>query len=224
MEAYQEAIASAERLIYIETQFIRSNLIVTSLEERAAENRDLELILVLPLLPEEALVEGEPDAATKYGQFLQKEALERLGNSFGPRFAAFTLVRRGPAEPDAIGKPGKTEKDIVYVHAKVMIVDSALAIVGSANLNDRSMLTDTETAIAWREPGAVRRFRDRLWRHALGIDTTGWSHPYVSRWRNHASRNAAKPSSERTGFVVPLPEWAKAAYAETSFLIPPEVV
>ena len=224
LDAYQDAIASADRLIYIETQFIRSNLIVTSLEERAAENQDLELILVLPLLPEEALVEGEPDAATKYGQFLQCEAIERLHASFGPRFGAFTFVRGGPAEPDAIENPRKTEKDIVYVHAKVMIVDSALAIVGSANLNDRSMLTDTETAIAWLEPDAVSQFQVRLWQHALGLDTSDWSPPYVAKWRDHSSSNAAKQPSERTGFVVPLPELVKAAYAEASFLIPPEVV
>ena len=30
--------------------------------------------------------------------------------------------------------------EIVYVHSKIMLVDDEIAIIGSANINDRSML------------------------------------------------------------------------------------
>ena len=53
------------------------------------------------------------------------------------------------------------------VHSKVMIVDDRLLHIGSANLNNRSMGTDTECDIAIeakteRERAAIRAVRDRL--------------------------------------------------------------
>ena len=42
---------------------------------------------------------------------------------------------------------------IVYVHSKLMIVDDRKFIIGSANINDRSMLgtRDSEIAIVWED-------------------------------------------------------------------------
>lgn len=221
-EGYCSMIAGAERLICIETQFLRSKTIVDALLERAKENEQLEIIVVLPIAPETALVPGEPDAATKQGQHLQNKWLGLLGEKLGPRFGAFTLVRRGPAEPDPVNHPKRTERDIVYVHAKVMVVDETTAIIGSANLNDRSMLTDTETAIAWREPQAVKRFQDRLGRHALGMDVSSWQSTFVDRRVSHALQNAALPTEQRCGFVVPMTAAVASAHAESSLVIPTE--
>src|SRR3546814_6827145 len=44
--------------------------------------------------------------------------------------------------------PDDTSGEGVMVHAKVMIVDDRLLRVGSANLNNRSMGTDTECDLA----------------------------------------------------------------------------
>ncbi|CAE7488157.1 pldB, partial [Symbiodinium microadriaticum] len=38
----------------------------------------------------------------------------------------------------------------IYVHDKVLIVDDVVAIIGSANLNDRSMLGDRDSEMAIR--------------------------------------------------------------------------
>jgi len=38
--------------------------------------------------------------------------------------------------------------EIIYVHSKVMIVDDRLAIIGSANINDRSMIGSRDSEIA----------------------------------------------------------------------------
>jgi phospholipase D1/2 len=61
----------------------------------------------------------------------------------------------------------------IYVHSKMMIVDDAYIIVGSANINQRSMAgtRDTEMAIGSWQPafpdnnpyGAVHIFRLSLW-------------------------------------------------------------
>ena len=38
--------------------------------------------------------------------------------------------------------------EILYIHSKLMIVDDQKLILGSANINDRSMLGDRDSEIA----------------------------------------------------------------------------
>jgi len=38
--------------------------------------------------------------------------------------------------------------EIVYVHSKLMIVDDDFVILGSANINDRSMVGDRDSELA----------------------------------------------------------------------------
>ena len=38
--------------------------------------------------------------------------------------------------------------EIIYVHSKLMIVDDSIIIIGSANINDRSMLGTRDSEIA----------------------------------------------------------------------------
>ena len=35
--------------------------------------------------------------------------------------------------------------EIIYIHSKLMIVDDRIALVGSANINDRSLLGNRDT-------------------------------------------------------------------------------
>lgn len=43
---------------------------------------------------------------------------------------------------------GNLVTEVVYVHSKLMIVDDRVAIIGSANINDRSMLGDRDSEVA----------------------------------------------------------------------------
>lgn len=43
---------------------------------------------------------------------------------------------------------GKPVTEIVYVHSKLMIVDDRFAILGSANINDRSMNGGRDSELA----------------------------------------------------------------------------
>ena len=43
---------------------------------------------------------------------------------------------------------GKPVSEIVYIHSKLMIVDDKFAILGSANVNDRSMNGGRDSEIA----------------------------------------------------------------------------
>ncbi|RCW08034.1 phospholipase, partial (plasmid) [Ralstonia solanacearum] len=77
----------------------------------------------------------------------------------------------------------------VYVHSKLTIVDDLYALLGSANVNDRSLLGERDSEIAvlvmdednWREDingtgsqRPVRRFahelRKQIWRKLFGLE------------------------------------------------------
>lgn len=76
---------------------------------------------------------------------------------------------------------------MVYVHSKLMIVDDEYIVVGSANINQRSLdgTRDSEIAIGAFQPahsmgsspqgplprGQVAGFRKALWKEHLGVGT-----------------------------------------------------
>mmetsp|Transcript_16888 Transcript_16888/g.48127 ORF Transcript_16888/g.48127 Transcript_16888/m.48127 type:complete len:324 (-) Transcript_16888:682-1653(-) len=68
--------------------------------------------------------------------------------------------------PDFDSRNGEIVFYNTYVHSKAMIVDGEYAIIGSANMNDRSMLgyMDLETAMEVRGREAVKSFRDQLFK------------------------------------------------------------
>jgi cardiolipin synthase len=54
------------------------------------------------------------------------------------------------------------------LHAKAILVDDALAIAGSANMDMRSILLDYEIALCIDDPGVLRQFKTwmlGLWRN-----------------------------------------------------------
>jgi len=71
----------------------------------------------------------------------------------------------------------KTQRQMIYVHSKMMIVDDSYIIVGSANINERSMAgtRDSEMALGCWQPhfsgsnslGEVHMFRMSLWAEHL---------------------------------------------------------
>lgn len=69
----------------------------------------------------------------------------------------------------------KTE--IIYVHSKLMIVDDRFMIIGSANINDRSLLgtRDSELAMIIEDPnggygkGSIFEFRCRIFEEHFGM-------------------------------------------------------
>ncbi|SSZ30494.1 cardiolipin synthetase [Aggregatibacter aphrophilus] len=51
----------------------------------------------------------------------------------------------------------------VYVHSKVTIIDDVFTVIGSANLNTRSMEKDTELGVILESGEIARDLRKRLW-------------------------------------------------------------
>jgi phosphatidylserine/phosphatidylglycerophosphate/cardiolipin synthase-like enzyme len=153
------AIDGACRLIYLENQYFASSRIASALARRLAEPDGPEIVLLLsersPAVFDRMAMDAPRDML-----LARLHAADRHG-----RFSAYA-----PRTPG-----GRT----VIVHSKVAVVDDALLRVGSANLNNRSGGYDTECDLAVEAPDgpegaptrdAIRRFRERLVGHYLGVD------------------------------------------------------
>lgn len=60
---------------------------------------------------------------------------------------------------------GEPATEIVYVHSKMMIVDDKIALIGSANINDRSMMgsRDSELAVVVEDTKKVESYMNGIW-------------------------------------------------------------
>jgi phosphatidylserine/phosphatidylglycerophosphate/cardiolipin synthase-like enzyme len=58
--------------------------------------------------------------------------------------------------------PGEAWQE-VYIHAKLMMIDDTFMTAGSANINSRSMQTDSELNIAHHRPEITGPLRERQW-------------------------------------------------------------
>ena len=122
-----KAIAQAERLVYVEDQFLWSEEVGAHFAGALRDNPDLRLVVVLPMVPDrEGAVAEIPQL---YGRFL---AMRQIIEAGGDRVAVFGLTNER-------GLP-------VYVHSKTCIIDHRWASVGSDNLNRRSWTSDSEIA------------------------------------------------------------------------------
>ncbi|EAS36720.3 phospholipase D1 [Coccidioides immitis RS] len=208
MNAYVKMIEKSEHFVYIENQFFVSscevegkkieNLIGDALVERivrAARNEeDWRAVILIPLMPGfQNTVDTEGGTSVRLIMQCQYRSICRGETSIFGRLRAqgiepedyiqfFSLRSWGRIGPR---KHFVTEQ--LYIHAKCMIVDDRVAIIGSANINERSMLgsRDSECAAIVRDtdliwstmagkPYLVGRFphtlRMRLMREHLGVD------------------------------------------------------
>jgi phosphatidylserine/phosphatidylglycerophosphate/cardiolipin synthase-like enzyme/uncharacterized membrane protein YdjX (TVP38/TMEM64 family) len=126
---YIDGIAAAKKIIYIENQYLTSQKIAEALAARLAQKQGPEIVIVLPRESSGWLEQSTMDS-------LRARILENLFKTDRhDRLRIFYPALGG-------------EKAPVYVHAKLMTVDDRLALVGSANLSNRSMGLDSECCLA----------------------------------------------------------------------------
>jgi len=121
---YLDAIASAKRSIYCESQYFASRRIAEAIAERLREPNGPEVVIINPESADGFLESVTMDTARYRLLKLLREADRHS------RFRIYTPVAKK-------GTP-------IYVHAKITIVDDRLLRVGSSNFNNRSMGFDTE--------------------------------------------------------------------------------
>lgn len=154
---FADMIGSAERDIYIENQFMTCAGIAKALARRLAATPDLQALLVAPHTPENWLEHH----TMRNGRIKFLRTLQEAGVGDRVRLVC-PEIRSGERVAHTM------------VHSKVMIVDDRLLRVGSANLNNRSMGTDTECdlvieATSDAERAAIRQVRARLLADHCGV-------------------------------------------------------
>ncbi|KAL4471562.1 hypothetical protein ABPG74_008455 [Tetrahymena malaccensis] len=164
--AYIQLIGQAQHFIYIENQFfisgtagdpVKNNIaqaLVSRIKQAHQNNEQFRIIVVVPLLPG---FEGEIDGNSgvlKIQLHWEYQTICRGGNSIyeilenenipnPDKYISFYGLR---THAQKAGQDPVTE--IVYVHSKLMIVDDRIVIMGSANINDRSMKGSRDSEIA----------------------------------------------------------------------------
>ncbi|PSS36579.1 Phospholipase D delta like [Actinidia chinensis var. chinensis] len=209
--AYIQAIRSAKHFIYIENQyFIGSSYAWPSYKDAGADNLvPMELALkitskikakerfavyvVIPMWPE-----GDPNSAVMqevlfwqnqtmqmmYGVVAQELKSMQLGDSHPQDYLNFYCLGKREKMPEerVSDDAEKFQRFMIYVHAKGMVVDDEYVIVGSANINQRSLAgtNDTEIAMGAYQPhhtwaqkmqhphGQIYGYRMSLWAEHLG--------------------------------------------------------
>ncbi len=146
---YRDAVAAAQKSIYIENQYLTSGKIAEILKKSLSREQGPDICIILPEASSGWLEQSTMDS-------IRARILKTL-------FAADMHHRLGVFYP--VLEDGKTP---LYVHAKLMIVDERMAIIGSANLSNRSMRFDSECVLAFeageddRVGEAIACLRSRL--------------------------------------------------------------
>jgi phosphatidylserine/phosphatidylglycerophosphate/cardiolipin synthase-like enzyme/uncharacterized membrane protein YdjX (TVP38/TMEM64 family) len=155
---YLDGIAAAEHWLYLENQYLTSQVIIAALCQRLEQTAGPEIIIVLPRRTGGWLEQHTMDV-------LRDRQLQRLQES----------DRHGRLRIYYASVPG-TQSQFVQIHSKVMVVDERLLTIGSANLSNRSMGLDSECNLvleagaADRQREAIARFRNRLLGEHLDCD------------------------------------------------------
>jgi len=229
-------ISTAKHFIYIENQYFISNTargvkneigssIVKRIRQAILEKREKKLefpnfriVVVLPVHPEGTYKDS---AAIRYIMKWQYETISRGGNSIMEELSRefkdediseyisfYALRNYGILQGEAV-----TEQ--IYVHTKLTIVDDRVTIIGSANINDRSLLGDRDSEIAVvtndqelvpskmaGSPYMASKFalnlRLTLWREHLGLPSdhsTNIMDPVVPETYNNLWKATARDNS-----------------------------
>lgn len=228
LRCYTESIKAAKHFVYIESQFfvgdtagegVENNIPSTLVERilRAHANREaFRVIVIIPMHPNGDFVSASKAKVVMHFEYatinrglgcLFEQLLKKAPDISISKYIGFFSLRNWGVIN------GKVVSDQIYVHDKLLIVDDRVAIIGSANINDRSMLgmRDSEVAVRIedtlhidiymnRQPFAVGYFphmlRTRLMRQHLGVNESVdvsdvLSEPVMQMWTRTAQSNSS---------------------------------
>jgi phospholipase D1/2 len=169
LTAYIRCIEQSKHFIFIENQFFITSCeidgttiengigdaIVKRVLRAHKEATEWRAVLIIPLIPGFSSSIDNPEAASlRLIMFAQWMSLSQ-GNT-----SIFARLRRHGIEPEdyisvyglrgwaQIGDEDRLVTEQVYIHSKIMIVDDRVAIIGSANINERSMKGSRDSEVA----------------------------------------------------------------------------
>ncbi|GMH13136.1 hypothetical protein Nepgr_014977 [Nepenthes gracilis] len=205
--AYCSLIEKAEHFIYIENQFFISGLegdgtiqnrVLEALFRRILqahkEQKCFRVIVVIPLVPgfQGGLDDGGAGTvrAIMHYQYRtisrgENSILHNLNATLGPKTHEY-ISFYGLRTYGRLSEGGPSVTNQVYVHSKLMIIDDRVALIGSANINDRSLLGSRDSEIgvliedkeflessmdgnSWKAGKFTYSLRLSLWSEHLGL-------------------------------------------------------
>jgi phosphatidylserine/phosphatidylglycerophosphate/cardiolipin synthase-like enzyme len=122
---YTKALERAERLIYVEDQYLWSTDVAKTFVDALRSKPQLRVIAVLPHLPD------------------QSTRLSRVPQELARHDTVAQLEEAGPGRVGFYGIENHRGLP-VYVHAKICVIDDWWATIGSDNFNRRSWTHDSE--------------------------------------------------------------------------------
>ena len=177
LKGYYDLIENSKHYLYIENQFFVSKAwtdeeakkckysisdivhneiayYIRKRIEKAYKNKEnFRVYVFIPLLPGFA---GEPEESAtlqlickhtytgicrNHGLSIIEQLQKIMGNQWRNYIAFFSLRNHALVN-------GEPKTEIIYIHSKLMIVDDTKVIIGSANINDRSMLGNRDSEFA----------------------------------------------------------------------------
>jgi phospholipase D1/2 len=155
--AYKSLIINAKYYIYISNQYFISAIDLTFVNntiakalykrlKRAIKYKQIfRVFIVLPVFPAGDLNDPITKLIIKFENKTCKRIIHRLSKEFPEtdinEYLNFSALRN----LDWLN--GKPVSEQIYVHSKFMIVDDRDVIIGSANINDRSMTGDRDSEL-----------------------------------------------------------------------------
>jgi phosphatidylserine/phosphatidylglycerophosphate/cardiolipin synthase-like enzyme len=180
--AYLAALSRARRFIYIENQYLWSPQVMDVLIDQIQRPHDsaFRIVIVLP-------------AGAHSGKWDNDQHVDKLREADGGRgiVAVYTLYASGPSA----GLYAFRYRP-VYLHAKVCVIDDEWLTAGSANLNNRGLITDSELNVVTMDRDLARRVRIDLWAEHLSLpcEQIANSDPISlidGAWRDRAAENVS---------------------------------
>lgn len=182
-EAYMKAVRNAERFIYIEDQYFRSQPLAKELAKALVRNPSLVLIVVT--MPDH-LAEfdlGPVKGLAGPSSYWTAKAVDII-RKVQPKFNLFTL------KVSDLDRKKKRIYDNIDIHAKIMIVDDEWYTIGSCNVNDRGFFLDGEMNVCVHDPRTAFSLRSQLWEEHLGVPSPPKSAKASAKlWYDHAAKN-----------------------------------
>jgi phosphatidylserine/phosphatidylglycerophosphate/cardiolipin synthase-like enzyme len=171
------ACEQASELIWIFDQYFWSLPLARLLNRLLMSNPSLCLIIVLP---------PYPDTFQMSECYLRLAAILELTSNFG-------AAQYQQLEIYNLWNPNSQHG--IYCHAKVQIYDGSLLVCGSCNLNQRSLLCDSEIACAVLDPTVVASHQNNLWQllfssapsSPINIGSSGTGAAFLTSFRTAAS-------------------------------------
>lgn len=155
-----------------------------------------------------------PEVVEHANQITKQDAT-RLESQFGIKVCTAML--------NACGPNGKSfDFREIYIHSKLLLIDDTFFTIGSANMNVRSMASDSEINIATVDPSAATQLRKRIWGQLAGKDdaisnggegTPGEIANTFDYWVNLMKKNNQKDkggAKATKGFIFPLVDERKS--------------